>query len=930
MSVAAAFGGFSIREFTALIRNRDVEKCWPFGGDAQEATLPSIECPKHRWWCAELQAVRSAVENKNEVIRHADDKYPTGLQEEPRSSKIPEKKIRKRKCAVEVVAEASLVDILNECENCGKDEMAIVGPSPQGGQEERDALNQSKKRKKERCRFLMAKRTEKDSDVVIKKTGEKLQPGQKRCGRGKRDSSAVDGNEERKFNSELLPSTELPQLQSGLTVKRTRKERMNKEFTGLAEHKGEKHTKARKRRNFQKIEGSTLLSSHNHQDETDAPVDLVTVQATDPDKNLSVINGTKAETTRDDQEDYHMSKSRSPSLQSLYRVFSSALAASNSTHKTSADENKCASRNLNCDNDQLSALVQTSGDENVLMRLEGSSRSQKSVGFGEMVDLNNPIEICSSQFEALTEVFTASRKEGDVIIQEDSITQGSPSDENEDIIPRPNSQPLQQNFSFISPASAEKRTFHAESKTSSKLLNAVERREVSSFNGDSNAPGSEQGKVNAINQSRLTGELFQRSRETLLENGSSRDVLNGPPVSLKRELIPDNTHHPGSSQEARMNNKQAPTPYNTLPEHNFIEKSSPYQPSWKAPEQWFLDRRQDSAGNNGQCTITQNAIGNPSKSFAFNSNPRNTSYAGENLSHAFLSSTSEPSTVRLMGTNVMIGRNSSNHPCSWKVKERFNESTAVAGSRPSGHEMFESYFYGGANEVSTSISPYAGAQFRSNLVMNAGSKDLFHRNDRQPANVTPDQFIPSERLTRHHFSNDWPGQGLILRNLASPNILSGERSSRNLHLSSGNDLPSTSAYLTSKQLTRWPIKEVRDKYSEADILCQLATHGVPFAAFRSTDVARRVTSTVSGAEPLERSEMEEKLAAFQSFSMSDPRKVVSLSGSVKLSAGARHVLKDGRRVVNKDKPLAVQPTVPFPRNGGSRNVPVAQEKSRMI
>ncbi|XP_078431243.1 uncharacterized protein LOC144703041 [Wolffia australiana] len=953
MGVAAAFGGFSIREFTALIRSRDVENCWPFGGDVQADALPPIECAKHRWWSDELERTAgSAAENEKEEVCRVEDMDSNGLQDsqsaKPGSPKIPKAKTQKTKCVVELVAAAPIVDIRNECEEAGQEEGTVVGTSPRAEQEEGNGLDLSKKRKKKRNKEGMVKRTKKDSDVVMKKDEEKKQPGQKQRGTRMRNSTEVDTKEETKNKSTSLSTIDLPQAQGCPTVKGIRKDRKDKKSAGRARKKGENHTKVRRRRNLKNIEGSKLLSSPDHHNATDASIHLVRMQVTNPALTSSFKNGSIEETNQDGERENHMSMQRSRPLQSLCRVFSNVLAASKSMYKTSAQEINSAAKKMSYDKDQLVVPAQTSDDEDVLTRSERGSRSPRMTGFGEMVDLNDPIEICCNQVEPLKEIRTVQRTESDDTILEDCITPRGPSDFNADIIASAKSKTMEP-VASNPPASAERISGHMGLGTSSKLFEAVEMRRVFSIDRDSYAHDYNEGTVNAMNQNTLTRDLLQSPTTTFLENGSSRDVLNGLPATSKGELIPGNTNRQGNSQEARMKKNPTPAPHNTLPEHNFIEKSSPYQPSWKAPEQWFLDRRQDSAGNNGQCTITQNAIGNPSKSFAFNSNPRNTSYAGENLSHAFLSSTSEPSTVRLMGTNVMIGRNSSNHPCSWKVKERFNESTAVAGSRPNGHEMFESYFYGGANEVSTSISPYAGAQFGSNLAMNAGAKNLLHRNDRQTASFTPDQFIPSETLARHHFSNEWPRQGHIFGNLASPNILFGERSSRNLHLSlgnfksddsryyvsdkdrnTGNDLPSTSAYLTSKQLTQWSLKEVRERYSEADILRQLGTQGTTFSNFLPIDDARLVRSSVNPAKPLERPQIAEKLATVQAFSVNDPGKVASLSGPVKLSAGARHVLKRGWRVADKDKPLGAQPTFPFSPEGSSRNVPVREEKSTKI
>ncbi|CAL9198104.1 unnamed protein product, partial [Musa hybrid cultivar] len=61
-SMAVALEGFSIREYAAKMRSVDMEKCWPLGtSGGGERSLPPIPFRKYRWWSDELWAVRSAA-----------------------------------------------------------------------------------------------------------------------------------------------------------------------------------------------------------------------------------------------------------------------------------------------------------------------------------------------------------------------------------------------------------------------------------------------------------------------------------------------------------------------------------------------------------------------------------------------------------------------------------------------------------------------------------------------------------------------------------------------------------------------------------------------------------------------------------------------------------------------------------------------------
>nr|XP_018684969.1 PREDICTED: uncharacterized protein LOC103993018 [Musa acuminata subsp. malaccensis] len=60
--MAVALEGFSIREYAAKMRSVDMEKCWPLGtSGGGERSLPPIPFRKYRWWSDELWAVRSAA-----------------------------------------------------------------------------------------------------------------------------------------------------------------------------------------------------------------------------------------------------------------------------------------------------------------------------------------------------------------------------------------------------------------------------------------------------------------------------------------------------------------------------------------------------------------------------------------------------------------------------------------------------------------------------------------------------------------------------------------------------------------------------------------------------------------------------------------------------------------------------------------------------
>ncbi|KAK4789314.1 hypothetical protein SAY86_020633 [Trapa natans] len=79
--MAAAFEGFSIREFASRMRSENVAKSWPFGGDVHkeqiESILPPITVTKFRWWLHELEYARSchdcssdddAIQGKNSKV----------------------------------------------------------------------------------------------------------------------------------------------------------------------------------------------------------------------------------------------------------------------------------------------------------------------------------------------------------------------------------------------------------------------------------------------------------------------------------------------------------------------------------------------------------------------------------------------------------------------------------------------------------------------------------------------------------------------------------------------------------------------------------------------------------------------------------------------------------------------------------------------
>ncbi|GFS45417.1 hypothetical protein Acr_00g0095960 [Actinidia rufa] len=73
--MAVAFEGFSIREYASMMRDVDVAKSWPFGGESADeirTVLPPITVKKFRWWSDELELLGRSEERSKICEQNVD------------------------------------------------------------------------------------------------------------------------------------------------------------------------------------------------------------------------------------------------------------------------------------------------------------------------------------------------------------------------------------------------------------------------------------------------------------------------------------------------------------------------------------------------------------------------------------------------------------------------------------------------------------------------------------------------------------------------------------------------------------------------------------------------------------------------------------------------------------------------------------------
>ncbi|CAA6665693.1 unnamed protein product [Spirodela intermedia] len=201
--MAVAFGGFSIREYAAGMRNADASKCWPFDGEVRENRLPPIHCRKYRWWSSELQIARSseACERPTDAVEQpcaavscdvsaraaGGEEHKRAVADQPGvlflSSKTstadedgegqtgsPEKaktRTPKKRSIVELFAVAPEVRDVGDEEKSDNGEVVI--PEVEASKEDVDdeeldwcSMEEQRKRKKENMQMPMRKRTKKN------------------------------------------------------------------------------------------------------------------------------------------------------------------------------------------------------------------------------------------------------------------------------------------------------------------------------------------------------------------------------------------------------------------------------------------------------------------------------------------------------------------------------------------------------------------------------------------------------------------------------------------------------------------------------------------------------------------------------------------------------------------------------------------------